>query len=1158
MVLSNRKGVRVVRKIRVRRDGRAIAKTLRTARMHARFSRRRFLHQTAGAGLLLSLASRLAEAQAGTVERRTLFFNFMRPDGLAQDAAGKPAQYFLTVGGQTYQLHPVSQNPGVLAAARQANGFLAAVPESQITHYVQDLALSADITPLGYAWTAVDPQAGTWKMESVVQFLSPSAMSQAWKQVHAVSPDDPVPLSAKREFYGLPASFSQQDMIEELALVDYTDSARTLIALHPDMLCANPPGAAYIAAEYVAVNSNTTFLAAVLRNLGPAAPQQSAQTQNAQGWATLIPLQKDDGTPFKMDNGFNQYFPDWNSTVDSRVGISLTALVPRVKNDTTLGSDITNLSPDSNAKVTTAIEQELTDKVWYRHDGRTAVDHGSEAFLRSPSPEWDFHQKNGETGLAVTQPVIGRAPDGKVQITFNNVANWFLRFLGVYFQFRDAYGNVIPKSKLPDDVLPDRNPSLAPILDRENALYAGVIPPVFSVAGIPIYPPGQFEMLVNLPEDAGTINAFYSGLGLSGSQYDPTRLRDVGLGLTLTVNFGMVAFFMAVGVSTISDTIKEIVDVVDVIAAQILNALDTWFNSGQAPSKDFFVGVMLTVFETFLNSLAGIGAQKLLQIILTKMAAAQFISAVPVAGQIARAAAAAIGALTLAVTLIEVGISPPIYQFDLSFTHDLSLNILADPERGTFPPVTGDEVLYYKINYLFNNGSPHFLDHVDVPDPNISSIPVTLKAIPWGGEVNISVGFYVRKQSTNPSENDWCASKGTTGLVPNTDAPVPDIVLKDILVEIVPETVYIHTSKITLDAQGRHRWTKTNIPPPYTPLSSGQQPGDIGALRSITVRQATASQKGYLGYSWQSYSLGVVACQTGARGQLDVAANLNTNQGNDGANAQDGYTATACGLQGGASAGLKLSYNLITDPTANFYLDTSSLMLRQIELDPVPDFSDPLGGKSFGKLNLDSTMLLLHPSGYAVSINNANSKLEALHLPPNPVEDPIAAQRFLARTYSGQGSRPGLMKSPIAACITAEGAILVLEDSTANNRIQAFDLGGNPLPFFTGQSDPYFMHLTATEGSTYLDVAIEFTGYIYVLSRSGSPPVFRLDIYHPAQSNSQPICTTRGMNAGRLTVDFWRNVYTLNYEVLKLPSGHHPSITEPSVSFWLPRSGGSV
>jgi hypothetical protein len=1089
----------------------------------------------------------LALGQGGNVERRTLFFNLSRPGGLALDAAGKPASYFLTVGGETHRLQPLSENPGVLAKAREGNAFLRALPDENITHYLADLVLSADITPLGYAWTPLDPQAGTWRMESIVQLLSPSAMTQAWKKVSPLSPGEPVPLSAKREFYGMPAAFSQQDMIDELALVDYTDSARTLIALHPDMLCANPSGAAYIAARYVAVNSRTAFLAAALRSLGAASPQASPQQQNSQGWATLIPINQDDGTPFKMENGLNQYFPDWSPTVDAQVGTSLGTLVTRVKNDVTLGSDITGLSVDSNANVTAAIVQELTGKVWYRHDGMTAVDHGSEAFLNSSLPVWDFHQKNGETGLWVFPPRVDR-PGGRFQITFNNVVNWYLRFLGVYFQFVDANGNVIPKSQLPPDTLPAGNSSL----DRGNALYAGAIPTAFSIAGIPCFPPGEFATLVNLPSQASTVNAFYAGFGLSGSQDDPTNLRDVGLALTLAINLGMVAFFMAVGATTLPGTIKKITSAVGVIAVQLVNALGNLLVGGPL-SKDYVMAVALGLFKYFMKSASERIFGELVTIILEQMAAAQFISAIPVAGQILRATAAAMGALTLATTLLEAGISPPIYQFDLSFTHDLSLNILPDPNRRTFPPVTNDEVLYYKINYLFNNGSPHFLDHVDVPNPNITSIPVTLRAVPFGGEVNISVGFYVRKQSTNPSENDWCASKGTTGLIPNGNQQPPNIVLQDFKVPIVADTVYIHTSKVTLDSQGKHHWTRNSVAPPYVPPTIGQQPGDIGAFRSIAVRQATTNNKGYLGYSWQGYSLGVLSCQTLMRGQLDMAANLNTDQGNNGANAQDGYTTTACGLQGGAS-GLNVSYNLLTDPTANLYLDTSSLLLRQIQLDPTPGFSNPSSGQSYGKLNMASTKLLLHPAGYAVSINNANSKLEALHLPASAVDDSTAAQRFLARTYSGPGSRPGLMTSPVAACVTAEGAILVLEDNTEYNRIQAFDLGGNPVPYFTGQSDPYFLYLTATAGATYLDLAAEFSGYIYVLSSRGSPPAFRLDIYHPGQSNSHPICTTTGMNAARLTVDFWRNVYTLNYEALQLPSGQQPNITEPSVSFWLPRS----
>ena len=1114
----------------------------------ARLSRRKFLYRSTAATIVSTLASARAGQPPHSAGRSVLFFNLARPQGFAQNASGEPVPYYLTVSGRQYLLGIVGKNQELLIHARSRNSFLQAVPNDQITHYVEDLVLADDITELGYVWAAVDETAGTWQMESVIQFLSASSMTKIWGQLRSASENELTPLSSKRDFYGLPAVFSQQDLSEELSLLDYTDTARTLISLHPDMLCANPDGAAYIATRYVGTNSNTTFLAHILRNAGPATPQEAVGAQNAQGWATLLPMMDDDGTLFKMENGLNQYYPDWSTSVDARVGLGLTALLPKIKDDTVLGSDITGFSARSSTRFTTENLSELSNKVWYRHDGVSAVNHGSNAFKES-LPKWDYRQKNGETGLHVTQPTVEQGANGEIYVTLDNVDNWFLRFLGVYLQFVDASGKVIPKAQLPPYVIGSRDPTLAPALDRGDALYAGIVPPVFSVAGIPIYPPGTLSVVINMPVEAATVNVFYAGAGLSGSATGPDGLIEIGVGLTSAINFGLVSLFMAAGVSTISSTIKEVIPDAQFIAVQIVGLLgDILSNPRDALGHSF------AILRGLLMAFAGRGLTSLLTLILKKLTAAQFINSIPVAGLIARAAAAAIGALQLATSLIEVAISPPVYEFDLTFTHDLSVDILPDPNRRSFPPVTNDEVLYYKVNYLFDNGSPHYLDHVDVADPNVSGILVTLKAIPWGGKVNISVGFYIRKTSTSPDENDWCVGKGTTGLVANTEDQAKAFSIEEFSIPITSNTVYIHASKTALNASGHHYWVTTGVAPAYVPLSSINQPGSIGALRSITVRQATQRQKGYLGYSWQSYSTDVFACDTTSRGQLDVAGNVNTSGGNGGADAQDGYAITSCGSPGGATGGIKLSYNLLTNPTANFYLDTSSLMLRQIQLDPVPSFTDPLSNKSFGKLNLDSTMLLLHPSGYAVSINNANSKLEALRLPETAVNDLTAEQKYLARSYSGQGTRPGLMKSPLAASVTAEGAILVLEDGSGNNRLQAFDLGGNPIQFFKNQADPYFLYLPATMASTYLDMAVEFSGYIYVLSRSGAMPVFRLDIYHPAQTGSQPIATTIGVHAGRLCVDFWRSIYTLNYEVLKLPSGQVPGLTEPSVSFWLPRS----
>ena len=83
---------------------------------------------------------------------------------------------------------------------------------------------------------------------------------------------------------------------------------------------------------------------------------------------------------------------------------------------------------------------------------------------------------------------------------------------------------------------------------------------------------------------------------------------------------------------------------------------------------------------------------------------------------------------------------------------------------------------------------------------------------------------------------------------------------------------------------------------------------------------------------------------------------------------------------------------------------------------------------------------------------------------------------------------------------------------------------------------------------TYLSMSTELKGYIYVLSYTGegsSVLDYRLDIYQP---DGLWLARTTGLNAARIVVDMWRNLYTLNYESFAGPGGR----TEPSVSTWIP------
>jgi hypothetical protein len=203
-----------------------------------------------------------------------------------------------------------------------------------------------------------------------------------------------------------------------------------------------------------------------------------------------------------------------------------------------------------------------------------------------------------------------------------------------------------------------------------------------------------------------------------------------------------------------------------------------------------------------------------------------------------------------------------------------------------------------------------------------------------------------------------------------------------------------------------------------------------------------------------------------------------------------------------------------------------------------------------GKLNFASDRLLLHPTGKLVSLNTQVGKLETHKPPPNAVTDADAAIHLQARVHGGPGTVPDAWPPahPHHRHRDRGGP------GAETNRLQAFDTSANPVPCFKKQpKSAYYLPLATTDPNTvYLDLASEFTGFLYVLSYNQLSSVYRLDVYHPEQADSTPVCTTLNVNAARLTVDFWRSVYTLNYEVLQLPGEVMPPVTEPSVSLWVP------
>ena len=1141
---------RRLRTVRLQREelsrrARSIRRELAARRRTLR--RREFLIGAAGTGAILAAPSLLGGCHKDEqVEPGTIFFNLSHLD------ASKT--YFLTGGGKSYRLTKVSDNPEVLTRARRTNSFLQRVPDGNITHHIVGTSFAEDSVSLVYLSSDIDTAAGTWEMSGVYVQIPLSSVSRAYQGARALTPVGPLPPSPKRKMYGITAAETEQDLREEQVLYDVNDQAAAIMGGGPDLFSLDPGSANHIQTNHINNDPDTQSLAEALKQsqFGPATPEQSPGKTNAVGWGTLTPVINDaNGLPFKNTKGThagrNQYIPVFHPDIIQFAGQAVGRIAGKVKDDPSVGVDVTALNPQPGDPPNPA----LAGAMWARHDGSSAVALGA-GQGGAPSPVMTLTQVGPQNGLQVTPTVT--QPSGQPPHVSVTLDNWYVRFLGIYLQFIAEDGKtVLALADIPEYVNGTIISGHDKAGDTANEMFISVLGPIFTILGIPTWP-GFTTPSFNVPQSAHTVRILASGIGSGASNYPDTLLP--GALMTGIVNYGMTALLCAMGAAgTVAPIMKEVVTFAKPLAQELVVLLSAAINGTSMYSSAFWKSEGLAFLKWVITRDVGVYLKRLVQAMVPATAEAIAEDSIPVAGWIMLGISLAVGVATLLETTIEIVESPWTYVNDLVFTHDLSVTLLKDPGDGTFPP----EADHYVVIALFDDGTP-YVQAQPLPQPVPATLPpVVFSSVPLGGRVDVSVAFY----QTGAGTSAILLGKGTTGLIANDASANPTITIEELKYPIDSTTVYKHKQKTALDSGGNHLWDPS-APAPTT-NAANLVCGTAGTLcnfQGITVRQGTGTQQGYVGYAWQSQSTDPskgAGCGTGTTGQFDQLANLNT-----GPDAQTGYQSGPCGLQ---NSGVKVSYSLLSHTTENFYLDTSNtnaLHLRRVTLEP-PGYDPPSSSSpqtpspSWGVLNFMPDSLLLHPAGHIVSISNVNHKLETLRIPQEPMADADALVHLLAQTKSGKGSRPGLLTSPVAAAVAPDGTILVLEfgDPTAKlplpARIQAFDIGGNPKQFFPNQTSHYTLQLTATpnqDGWQYLDLAVEYGGLIYVLSHLQG--TYRLDIYSPGQTGTAPLCTTSGFNAAKIAVDFWRNVYALNYEVIPMAGGSPPGFTEPSVSLWVP------
>jgi hypothetical protein len=239
---------------------------------------------------------------------------------------------------------------------------------------------------------------------------------------------------------------------------------------------------------------------------------------------------------------------------------------------------------------------------------------------------------------------------------------------------------------------------------------------------------------------------------------------------------------------------------------------------------------------------------------------------------------------------------------------------------------------------------------------------------------------------------------------------------------------------------------------------------------------------------------------------------------------------------------------------------TPAYHVRKVTLDPTTGAPTWDPNTSYGTFVLPVSAAALHSSGRVVAIDTDSGRLGWLQpvATPNPV---------LAAYSAGPGTQTGLLSSPIAIAVTNPGTVLVLEG--AASQISAFDLNGNPVPYFAASftrrslldgaraaaasQGQYTLPLVST--GTYLDLAIDGSNQIYVLYHTGDgsvPSDYRVDVY--AATGAIVDTHSPGVNVPHIAVDYWRSIYGGNYDALADVATGKPhvdpalGVAEPSLS----------
>ena len=672
-----------------------------------------------------------------------------------------------------------------------------------------------------------------------------------------------------------------------------------------------------------------------------------------------------------------------------------------------------------------------------------------------------------------------------------------------------------------------------------------MLPPRYALLGIPI---GDSKVNLTLPfnEDASSLRVYFSSFSFTDGHY--LSLYDTKPGepiqadalkqllsspeeMTIVFELALPTALIAWGgmhIAQGSEWRKLLATYGFKFAKDIASPILGDANLNASETINAIVGPLVS------DIVSGIG--EIVAYILKNMAEDEVEDSVPIAGQIYRALCLAADISNLAQTLYALSVAKAVRYVDIKRYHTLKLQLKSDPKSFEFPNALTD----IDIDITYDNGitakQHHFtwdsskvIPHTTDGGGSYATYDIDLDDQPSGGEITINVKL---------KRDGWVASYASLKTQSYTDDNIV-IEVTNNKISLSGNSIYQHYAKLTNDGS-TYKW---NVKEDDKTLSSPSVDDELlskNELFHISINDPI----GAIGYSYK---------------------NLVTNEYNV-KNISAVLEAPNQGIKSQTSTQMiQVNYSLLSDKSNEgsviFEKKDGVTYIRNIDINSQSDSYEIDFSKNIGIFTTDTVTQFgyYEPENIIAALDTDAGVLHIIkHL--NAAIDDTNKNR-----YSNVKSSPLTIKlsedmdpttqylyNPKILTMSPAGDIIILEETSTNEiRLRAFNRYGMSHLDYVGfnNSSSTFSLKKESVSVNYLDISIEAKGYIYVLKQLGSDRTneqnYYLDIYDPTSDNpNEPMVSTQGVSGGKIVVDYWRSVYTLNYETNQLD--------EPTVSLWIP------